>query len=306
MFEIIDSAKVTKAGAYRMSAGEYHGDPCPKPSLSSSVARILLDASPAHAFHAHPRLNPNFQPDDGNRRLAVGEACHALLIGRGAQIANIDFDSYRKDAAKEARDAALERGEIPILATDLQLANEIVSAARRQLPSEILRANGDGEVVVAAEIDGAWCRVMLDWWSEERRDVVDYKTTIGRATEAAFSRQAGQMGYDVQDAFYQRVIREAFPQLAGRTRFLFVVQEIEPPYALATFEISEADRYVADRKVSAAIYGWRSCLEADRWPGYPSGVQRITLPEWHSRRWLDAELNGDEPSAAWALAGGER
>ena len=45
-----------------ISAEAYHADPAPEPSLSSSVAKILVNLSPAHARIAHPRLNPDYRP----------------------------------------------------------------------------------------------------------------------------------------------------------------------------------------------------------------------------------------------------
>ncbi|WP_242401117.1 hypothetical protein [Acetobacter okinawensis] len=49
---------ITTPGIYDLPEAQYHADPCPTPSLSNSVARILLDESPMHAHFSHPRLNP--------------------------------------------------------------------------------------------------------------------------------------------------------------------------------------------------------------------------------------------------------
>ena len=50
------SATVAAPGLYRMAAAAYHADPAPAPSLSSSLARLIVGHSPAHAKEAHPRL----------------------------------------------------------------------------------------------------------------------------------------------------------------------------------------------------------------------------------------------------------
>jgi hypothetical protein len=39
-----------------------------------------------------------------------------------------------------------------------------------------------------------------------------------------------------------------------------------------------------------AINVWFNCLASNNWPGYPRGVQRITLPGWHQREWIEREL----------------
>ena len=299
--EIVDAATAIKAGggAFRLAAKDYHADPCPSASLSSSIIKLLINATPAHAWHVHPQLNPEWRPDDGGRRLALGSACHSLLLGAGSELQEIEADSFRTKAAKEDRDAAIAAGLTPILSADLAKAETIVGAARSQLGRHgldiLADGAGDSEVVVADEgAGGGWRRIMADWWSADRYTIVDYKTIAGLASPDAFVKRAAQMDYDIQDAFYQDVIASAFPFLAGRTRFVFVVQEIEPPYMLSACEIAEADRTVAMRKVLSAQTTWFECLESGKWPGYPSGIQRVMLPPWHSTQWLEREMAEEE------------
>ena len=79
------------------------------------------------------------------------------------------------------------------------------------------------------------------------------------------------------------------PELEGRLRFRFVFQEVEAPFALAIGELTEGDLHVARRQVDAAITKWLECLTTGKWPGYPKHVQRIELPPWAHREWLDRE-----------------
>lgn len=296
--QIIEANRIEKPGAYRMESRLYHADPCAVPSLSSGLARLMLDASPRHVWHGHPALNPKWQPDDGTNRLALGNLVHHIVLGAGSKIAHLEgFDDYRKKDARALRDAAYARGEVPVLTHQLELATRIARATAEQTPAGIFQG-GDSEVVIAAQDGEAWLRAMLDWWSGDRLTVVDFKTTAGLASEAAFVRAIASMGYDVQAAFYVRVISRAFPELAGRLRFLFMAQEIDPPYALATYELSQADLFVAERKVDAAIDKWLACLRTDTWPGYQGGVTRVTLPEWHTRKWLDRELEDADAAPA--------
>ena len=305
--QIVNSTRIEKPGAYRMPSDTYHRDPVvPAPSLSSGLARLMLDASPLHVWTGHPKLNPAWQPDDPSRRLSLGSVAHRILLGAGAAFRVLPFDDYKKKDAQAARDAAFDAGLVPILAAQHALALEIAEAATGQLPAGLLE-DGDAEVVVAAQDGPAWLRAQLDWWSSDRIVAVDYKTTSGLASEGAFVSQLARMGYDVQAAFYLRVIARAFPDLAGRVRFLFIAQEIEPPYALATYELSQADLFVAERKVDVAIDRWIECLREDTWPGYAPGVTRVSLPEWHTRKWLDTEISDGDSNKRegdWAFAGG--
>lgn len=297
-------------GAWRMDEAAYHADPCVQASLSSSIARVLLDATPAHAFWQHPRLNPVFEPEKSARNMTLGSACHQLLLGRGAEIVEIPADSYRTNIAKVARDSAVAEGKIPMLTKDREQALAIVFSARKALTdrglSEMAGGEGDAEVTLAVQHESlSWLRARLDWWSTDRRLVVDYKTTSGLASAEEFGRKIAQMGYDVQAAFYLRTIERLDAALAGRLTFLFVVQEVEPPFALNVFELAEADLAVARRKVEAAVAIWDTCRRERKWPGYPASIETIALPNWHNFRWLERELNAGE-SPEWTLAGGER
>ena len=42
-------------GWHELSDEVYHADPCPSPSLSSSIANLVIDKSLMHAWRAHPR-----------------------------------------------------------------------------------------------------------------------------------------------------------------------------------------------------------------------------------------------------------
>ena len=67
---------------YSMRAAAYHADPCERPSLSSSIAKILLEKTPRHAWTAHPRLNPDFAAKDESK-FDLGTAVHELMLGKG-------------------------------------------------------------------------------------------------------------------------------------------------------------------------------------------------------------------------------
>lgn len=305
-----EGSLLTGPGAWRMPEAAYHADPCVEASLSSSLARVLLDATPAHAWWQHPRLNSGFEPEKSTRNMNLGSACHQLLLGRGAEIVEIPADSYRTNIAKIARDAALAEGKIPMLAKDHEQAQAIVFSARKNLGryglDELAAGLGDAEVTLAVQ-DGSlsWLRARLDWWSTDRHLVVDFKTTSGLASRDEFSRKCAQMGYDVQAAFYLRVIGRLDPELEGRLAFVFAVQETEPPFALNCFELAEADLSVARRRVDAAVAIWDECRKANWWPGYPPSIETIALPTWHNYRWLEKELAGED-APDWKLAGDAR
>jgi hypothetical protein len=290
---------IDQPGAYRLFRDQYDRDPIVKPSLSRSIAKILLEQSPRHARFAHPRLNPDYEVKIPSREMLIGSGCHYLLFGQGSPICAIDAENYQTKAAKQDKKDALDEGLIPLLTKEVELAKTIVFEGKMQLAEALPdweESHGDAEIMVAAQLgESCWLRCLIDWWDDNREIVVDYKTTSASAAPHAFSKQISRMKYDFQDAFYQRTIAEAFPDLAGRLKFYLAVQEITPPFALSVQEISEADRTVASRQADAMIGLWEDCIESDSWPGYSAdGVCRIELPPWHHKSWLDEELEAED------------
>jgi hypothetical protein len=96
--------KIDKPGIYRgVSSADYFADPCPTPSLTQSLIKILIERSPEHAWTASPRLNPQFEYDD-DTKFDIGNVAHRLVLGRGKEIEVVDFPDWRKKEAQEARE----------------------------------------------------------------------------------------------------------------------------------------------------------------------------------------------------------
>ena len=93
-----------KPGIYReFPVADYYADPAPTPSLTQSLAKIIIERSPLHAWHAHPRLNPDFERDDPTK-YDVGNIAHALMLGRGKDLVVLEtFDDWRTNDAKKRR-----------------------------------------------------------------------------------------------------------------------------------------------------------------------------------------------------------
>ena len=104
---------MTEPGVYAIAAEEYHQDPCPAPSLSASIANILLTQSPQHAWCAHPKLNPHYQREE-RETLDLGTAAHAYLLQGSTDFEVIAAPDWRTTAAKKAREAARATGKVPI------------------------------------------------------------------------------------------------------------------------------------------------------------------------------------------------
>jgi len=281
---------ILDVGIHTIPAAAYHADPCPVPSLSSSIAKQLCLASPLHARQAHPRLTTE-PTAEACEAMDVGTAAHMWLLEQLSQIAVIDAKDFRTKAAQEARDAARAAGQVPLLAARWHHVENMVAAARGQLAAHrdggaAMFTNGLPEQTLIWREGPTWCRARLDWLRPGAID--DYKTTThGTANPDAWSRSLFAAGHDIQAAFYLRGLKA----LTGDdATFRFAVQESFEPYALAVIGLGPDALMLAEKKVLYALELWQRGLERDDWPGYPPRTCWATLPAWQEAAWLEKEM----------------
>ncbi len=276
-------------GVHDIPAEVYHADPCPEPSLSSSVAKILNARSPRHAWMAHPQLNPD-HVGENKVEYDIGTAAHGLLLEGESGVEVIDQVSYRTKAAREARDAAYAAGKTPLLPHQMVDVGAMSVAARQQLRAHDAGdpfTDGKPEQTLVWQEQGIWCRARLDWLKNTTSNLFyDYKTTTN-AHPDTWQRRAFDLSYDMQDAFYCRGIRAVLG--IEKPELRFVVQEKTPPYALCVVALTPAARALGDAKIHRAMGTWRACLRDNRWPGYPADVAYVDAPPWEEMRFEAAK-----------------
>jgi hypothetical protein len=197
-------------------------------------------------------------------------------------------------AAKEWEADAREAGLTPIKAEDEQAIIDMADAVSLHLRA--MRITFDpsrSEISALAEVDGVWCRAMIDNApTDPRLPLYDFKTTTDASPDACVRAVAGY-GYDVQARFYL----DAWEAATGeRRRFRFVFVEKEPPYGVGVVELHDAPDDEADWMLDAgskcreARRIWSECLVADEWPGYPARVAVIGAPSWHRQKWANRSV----------------
>lgn len=281
-----------------MDSATYFGDPCDEPSLSQSIAKIILDNSPLHAKLAHPRLMPPAADDDEAEKYvkaqAIGNAAHKMILGRGKEIDVLDYNDFRTKEAKQARDLAEKAGRTVILEKHMQGATAMVAAARAQIEkheANLTFKEGSGEAAVICQDDGVWLRSLVDWLGHDMRRCDDYKSGGVSVAPHVIGLRMVDQGWDIQAAMQERILDVLDPAGAGRRHFRFIAQENKPPYALTVCEISESVMTMGRKKLQAAIGMWKVCTKLRRWPGYTTRVVIPEYPGWQETRWLEREEN---------------
>lgn len=284
-----EPVRIFEPGIYDLAEADYHADPCPAPSLSSSIANVLCSSTPAHARLRHPRLTERCVREDAED-FDIGTAAHAILLEGVNAVEVLEFADWRTNASKDARDKARAAGRIPLLRKVWADVEAMVLATRGQLDAHVdgraMFVGGRAEQVLVwqDELTGVWCRARLDWLRPGAID--DYKSTRKSAHPEAVSRGLFGSGWDVQAAFYVRGLKA----LTGEdATFRFAVQECYRPYALSVVALGPDALMLAEKKVRFALELWRDCLERDRWPMYPTRTAYAGLPPWVESAWLEKE-----------------
>ena len=259
-----------------MDEAEYHADPCVEPSLSSTMARTILQpGGPA-------RLREVMKHGQQRKRVFdFGSAAHERILGRGQPVIAIDGNRNSK-VVKEQIAEAEGAGFLVLKTPDAEQIDAMVEAVLAQPTAAELLTAGSGKPEVSMfDIDdrtGCWLRGRIDFLHSQQV-IVDYKTAGQSVDAERWSRHAWTYGYHTQAAHYLRLaVRLGLcdPDAA----WLWVAQETTPPYLVAVHQASTELLDAGSTLLDRAITLWDRCLTLDDWPGLPTTITPIGLPRW--------------------------
>lgn len=257
----------------------YHADPCPAPSLSSSIARRLVAESPLHAWNAHPRLG-NGEREDGTAAQDNGTLIDRLIFDSGPLIVEVKADNFRTKLAQEQRDAAHAAGHIPVLSHVLAEALKTAVKVVDRLAERGVRLKGQSQVTAIWQEGETWRRGRFDHWVEESGAATIYDLKwVKSARPDDIARHMITYGVDIQAAAYVKAVETLRPDLAGRVKFQPLFVENGAVLAMCIRPIAGTMRELGQRKWKRAGEMWDRCLAADHWPDYGDEGQ-IEAPEW--------------------------
>ena len=222
-----------------------------------------------------------------------GEDTKSLRIGRAAHAAVLEPEVFRRDYAclpegdgrtkvvKEARELIEAEGRVGLSVADYGAAMQIrLSVVAHRSAGPLIEGEGRSELslVWIDPVTGVTCKARHDRHSPVIAGgaVIDLKTTRD-ASPASFARSIFNYGYHRQGALY---LNGAQTHGLPCEHYVIIAVENTEPHACAVYRLDEAAIVAGQQEVDALLYRYARCIETNEWPGYPSEVQDIALPEW--------------------------
>ena len=264
----------------------YHRDPVPERlgrSLSQSGAKRLLNTTPAHYLWEREHGRPPKKAFD------YGHAAHTLVLGKGAEIAEVKFNDWRTKAAQEEQAAAYAEGKTPLLSKDVRKVEQMATAlADHPNAGPLFKGAGMAEASLfwVDPATGVYRRARLDFARLDgpgRPLVVDYKSTANAGPDA-FAKSVADFGYFMQDPWYCDGVAAHDLADPGELGYVFIAQEKDPPYAVAVYFL-EADAVRIGRQCNRrALDLYAECQSSGIWPAYSEDPVVLSLPPWFARK----------------------
>ena len=261
-----------------MTNKEYHAHP--------AISKSDLDL--AHRSPMHYQYRKEHPQGSQTPALLIGSAVHKMVLEPSTfdeEFAVLDDAIDRRTkAGKEAYSTFLEQSAGKSILTQeiYQQAMDMADAVHHHPTARKLLTGGKAEQSYFWEDlrTGLPCKCRPDYLRPGF--CVDYKTTQDASPEA-FQRSAYRYRYNVQAYWYLHGLRLNGMQDLD---FVFIVQEKEPPYAIAIYYADADTLKLGQIDAEADLEALSSCIHAGVFDGYTNEIQPLTPPRWAAKERL--------------------
>lgn len=244
--------------------------------LSPSIAKVLLEHTPKHAWQAHRLLGGG--SGKSTEATMDGRILESIILGLDT-LEVVPYDSWRSDKSKEARAAAQAAGKLAVLQTDFQEyadAGMMMKANLEAVGVEFVGGKAQQEIIwtdrnqLAGPVE---CKAVLDYLILPGAGyiIIDLKC-VNDASPKALTIAVTNYGWDTQAAAYIEAVEATHPELAGRGRYILAAVEKDKPFCANPREFSGAFLAMGRMKWEKAKSIWAPCLALNHWPGYQAGT----------------------------------
>lgn len=277
-----------------MSNDEYHA--CPE--FSSSQLKDILRSS-AH-FHSNNILKENER--ETKKHLDFGTLAHTLFLEpeqfENEFVIGPKFDRRTKAGKEEAAAwEAANQGKIIIDEDMLQGAKRIANNLRGLSSYQLMQDHygmAEASIFFTDPVYGLNLRIRPDYHivpceAFPNGLLFDVKTTTD-ARPFKFMRSCADFGYDISAAMY----REGFQQHYGtaeKPEFIFLVAESSAPFNVKHYRASDLFLSIGERRYNKAKELLAESLLIDKWNGYSTELEDISLPQYMLNQAIENEFN---------------
>jgi hypothetical protein len=217
-----------------------------------------------------------------------GAILHKLLLGAGAQFEMVVADDWRTNAAKESRAAIEADGKIAILGKNFEKLKKAADRIFQNAANQGFPFGGHSELAIEfIDYVDPWrrerevlCRCRIDQVTATHT-IYDVKK-VASANPKDIARKIVEYGYDIQATAYTRAYEQLRPEALGRSDFVFLVCEPEPPYEVVPARLDGYHIEIGKRRWQRALGLWDKLLTEGSypWPGYADGAITLIPPQY--------------------------
>ena len=227
----------------KMNEREYHAHH----ALGSSDIKQLLQNP--HGFR---------QEKPSSKALELGSLVHKLILEpqefESCYYVLDNIDKRTKEGKekylKALAEAEAENKEIIDIAT-FQQGKEIAEAFNQSAVSKLI-SGGVAEYCAFSEIDGVAVKCRPDYYREDKKIIIDLKTTslAGGASALNFQKAIANYRYYIQASLYMRIL--------GADEFYFIAIETQSPFMIGVYKLDISALELGETQIKKAIKRYKN------------------------------------------------
>lgn len=228
--------------------------------------------SPAHYLALKEQ---GYKPDTPAQR--IGRIFHSWILDGVEPVVAPKVDRRTKAGREAYSDFVSEnKGKEVITQDEQETMLAMVEAIRSHSVAGPLLSGGLAEQSLwfTNQETGLLCKCRPDYLNGDT--VVDLKTAVD-AGKDGFARAVFNYRYYIQNAFYMDGISSVDSSFK---RFVFVVIEKAPPFAIGVYELEPAAVLQGRKTYKQELWYLAECIENDNFPGYSQEIITLSLPRW--------------------------
>lgn len=254
--------------------------------LRATSLKVLVEESP---LHYHDRYILGNRPKETDS-LRFGRIAHAALLEpdvfRERMVEKPKFEGKGAFTRRDEWKASLPPDAMILDGDEIvDLIGLMETIAKREDIRKILE-KGVAELSLYWDDDvtGLPCKARPDYVTEDGW-VVNFKTARD-ASLRGFTKQIGDLRYDMQAAMYCEGYRQVFGK--DPAGYIFIPAETQRPWPISVFTADPTVLEIGARDIRRAIDIYANCLKTGVWTGYQfdpktgeaTGPQNISVPYW--------------------------